>query len=306
VFSGAVGTHITALRATATRLASDAGPSPEDRVAAVEFIGNSGPDTAIETLVALVRGQHSRGLQLAAVSALGRTSPQQSPDAGDLLELWQGASVSVREAILGTFLSRVAFAGRFVDALEDGAVPATVIAPGAREKLLKHTDATLRSRAKKFLASVGGDRMKVFEKLKTTLSEQADPNNGRELFKKLCATCHRLDREGVNVGPDLFGMRNQPKETILLHVIVPNREIAPGFEAYAVVTTSGEPLHGLVTSETATSVTLLLTGALKRTLLRSEIASIIVSPVSLMPDGVEASISQQDVADLIAYLKGET
>ena len=63
------------------------------------------------------------------------------------------------------------------------------------------------------------------------------------VFKKTCAPCHRLDREGTPVGPDLFGIRNQPKEAILLHILVPEHEITPGFTAYIVTTKEGRPLE---------------------------------------------------------------
>ena len=62
---------------------------------------------------------------------------------------------------------------------------------------------------------------------------------GQRVFVKLCATCHRLDREGYAVGPDLYGIRNQPKESILLHIVMPEREVAPNFAAYDCITTDG-------------------------------------------------------------------
>ena len=76
------------------------------------------------------------------------------------------------------------------------------------------------------------------------------------MFLKSCANCHRLDREGTPVGPDLFGIRNQPKEAILLHILIPEYEITPGFGAYLVETTDGRILAGLLVGETPTQVTL--------------------------------------------------
>jgi hypothetical protein len=59
-----------------------------------------------------------------------------------------------------------------------------------------------------------------------------------------------------------------------------------------------------VSAETANSVTLKLPDATTRTVLRTEIAALQSQHTSLMPDGLEAAIPQQDMADLIAFLKG--
>jgi putative heme-binding domain-containing protein len=131
------------------------------------------------------------------------------------------------------------------------------------------------------------------------------PANGRALFKTHCATCHRLDREGVAVGPDLLGIRNQPKEAILLHVLVPNYEIMPGFTGYQIEITDGRELSGLILSETAGSITLRQAQGLEETIPRTSIKSLTASQLSLMPDGVEQNMTRQELADLIAYLKGE-
>ena len=114
-----------------------------------------------------------------------------------------------------------------------------------------------------------------------------------------------LDRDGFAVGPDLFGIRNQPKESILLHVLVPDHEITPGFGAYTVATKDGRVLTGLVASETPTSITLRQPLGKEDTILRGEIDELAASKQSLMPQGLEKNISRQEFADLLGYLKGE-
>jgi putative heme-binding domain-containing protein len=125
------------------------------------------------------------------------------------------------------------------------------------------------------------------------------------VFRRECASCHRLDQEGTAVGPDLFGIRNQPKESILLHVLVPDHEITPGYSAYTVATRDGRVLTGLIASETPASVTLRQPLGKEDVLPRDEIEELSASPHSLMPQGLESLISRQEFADLLAYLKGE-
>jgi putative heme-binding domain-containing protein len=164
----------------------------------------------------------------------------------------------------------------------------------------------MRTRAEKlFKQTAPGERMKIYEESKSALTLKPVASNGREVFKRLCANCHRFEREGVAVGPDIFDIRNQPKESILLHIVVPEHEIAPNYTAYVIETKDGRTLTGLIVSDTATSVTLRQALALEETVLRSNIASMTASSVSLMPQELEKGMSRQELADLLAYLKGE-
>ena len=156
-----------------------------------------------------------------------------------------------------------------------------------------------------FGAGPSGDRAKVYEEHKSVLALAPNAENGRQVFKRACANCHRLDREGTPVGPDLFGIRNQPKEAILLHILVPEHEITPGFTAYIVTTKEGRVLTGLISSETATSLTLKQALGKEETILRQDIEELSSSKLSLMPQGVEKTVNSQEFADLLSYLKGE-
>ena len=146
--------------------------------------------------------------------------------------------------------------------------------------------------------------MKAFTEAKACLTLQPLPTNGRDVFKRLCAGCHRLDREGVAVGPDLFDIRNQPKDSILLHIVIPEQEVAPNFANYTCETRDGRTLSGLIAAESTSSVTLRQAQGLEETISRSEIVSLVASQLSLMPQELEKGLSAQEMADLLGYLKG--
>ena len=73
--------------------------------------------------------------------------------------------------------------------------------------------------------------------------------------------------------------------------------------AYHCTLKNGEQLYGVVATETSTSLTLKLPGNVTKAVLRSDIASLKSTNTSLMPDGLEAVMTPQSLADLIAYLK---
>jgi putative heme-binding domain-containing protein len=129
--------------------------------------------------------------------------------------------------------------------------------------------------------------------------------NGHVIFKNLCSTCHRLDREGFALGPDLLDVRNQPKESILFHLVVPEAEVNVAYAPYLVETKDGRTVAGIMASETPTSVTLRQPLGVEETLLRANLTKVEALPGSLMPAGLEQAMSKQELADLLAYLKGE-
>src|SRR5262249_31340600 len=132
-----------------------------------------------------------------------------------------------------------------------------------------------------------------------------DTARGKEVFGRLCATCHLLDGVGHEIGPNLLSVKAHPPAKLLTSILDPSREVEPRFLAYNCTLTGGEELYGLIASETGNGIVLKLVDGSSREVLRTEIQSLRSSKNSLMPDGLETGLSQQDLADLIHYLKAQ-
>jgi putative membrane-bound dehydrogenase-like protein len=277
----------------------------EERLAAVRLLGVAGYLQAGEVLLRLVDPGEPMVLQVAAVRALG--SDRDPRVARSLLAAGRfGAyALSVRDEVVSALFGRVEHLAGVMDAVESGRLPRSVIDAQRRRVLVQNKDPNVRDRAERLFGAVERDRAKVYDDYKDVLKLPANPGNGRTVFRRECASCHRLDQDGHTVGPDLFGIRNQPKPAILLHLLVPDLEITPGFAAYSISTTDGRVLTGLITSETPTSLTLRQPLGKEDTILRAEIEEISAGKQSLMPQGLEKTITRQELADLLAYLKGE-
>jgi putative heme-binding domain-containing protein len=189
--------------------------------------------------------------------------------------------------------------------LESGEISLQAIDSLKRRQLTSHRDESIRARAEKLFGAIQGNRAAVYASLKEVAELPGNSAHGRKVFGRSCANCHRLNQEGFAVGPDLFGIRNQPKATILLHLLVPDQEITQGFNAYTAVLHDGRSLQGLLANETATSVTLRLPQGKEENIPRDQLEEFSKSPLSLMPQGIENTLSRQELADLLAYLKGE-
>jgi putative membrane-bound dehydrogenase-like protein len=287
----------------AVATARDEKRPPDERVAAVRLLGR-GPFALVEKVVPdLLTPQTPSDLQLAAVRALAVHAQPKVAEA--LLASWDGYSPAVRREVQEALFARKDRLPALLDALERKAVQAIQIDPVRLEQLRKHPDAKLRERATKLLAGLTApDRQKVVEAYQAALDLRADRDRGKAAFKKNCATCHRLENEGVEVGPDLLSaLRNKSKEQLLIDILDPSREVDPRYLNYVVTTKKGQSLTGLIAAETASSITLRRGEKAEDTILRSQIDEIKGTSKSLMPDGLEMQLSKQDVADLIAYLQ---
>jgi putative membrane-bound dehydrogenase-like protein len=273
-----------------------------ERVAAVRLLGR-GPFAPLAAAAPdLLSPRVPPELQLAAAQALAR---QERPEvAGLLLEGWGGHSPAVRREVLAALFARPERLAALVSALEAKRVLPSQVEPLRLEQLRRHPDAKLRVRAVKVLAgTVAPERRKVIDAYREALALKTDGARGKAVFKKNCASCHRLEGEGVEVGPDLLSaLRNKSAEQLLIDVLDPSREVDPRYLNYLVTTRRGLQLSGMIVAETASSLTLRRGEKAEDTVLRNQVERVEATGKSLMPEGLEAQLSKQDLADLIAYL----
>jgi putative heme-binding domain-containing protein len=174
---------------------------------------------------------------------------------------------------------------------------------GTPPPLAEHGDERLRTLAQTLLQRLAlGRRQDVVAAYQHALTLPGDAARGKEVFKKVCAACHRLEGVGFEIGPNLATLKNRGPETILVNVLDPSREVNPQYLNYVLATTDGRVITGLLADETASSVTLKRAENISETVLRVNIDELRSSGLSLMPEGMEKDVDPQAMADLIAYL----
>ena len=92
----------------------------------------------------------------------------------------------------------------------------------------------------------------------------------------------------------------------MIHILDPNREVAPPFVAYSIVTADGRALSGIIAAESDASVTLRRAEGVEETVLRNQIERLESSGLSLMPEGLEKDLTIEDMAHLIALILAST
>jgi putative heme-binding domain-containing protein len=299
--------RVEAILSGASAMALDDKAALEPRLAAIRLLGHTDDSTAGETLQRLLAPQHFSEIQVAAVRAMSQLPGRAATARLVEPRRWQAFTPQVREVVLSVLIADERHIPILLDALEGGSMAGTAIGPSRRSRLMGHRNAAIQARARALLAAVeSGDRMQVYERLRgTVLRRAANAASGRKVFAIYCASCHAVDGSGGEVGPDLSGIRNQPGDAILLHALVPDYEITPGYQAYVVETRDGRTLVGRLESEAPNSVTLRDGASQRHVILRSDVTSMSASAHSLMPAELDRAMSEQDLADLIGYLKAD-
>jgi putative heme-binding domain-containing protein len=277
----------------------------EERMTDAQLLGY-GPFTIAAPALEELLGPHNpSSLQMAAVRSL---SLQDKPEVATLLlGPWGSYSPAVRREVLEALFARPDRQAALLEALEQKKVLAGQIEPARQEQLRKLGDDKLRRRAQAVLADQAvPERRKILDAHRSVLDLKADVARGKTVFQKTCATCHRLENVGVEVGPDLVSaLRNKTAEGLLVDILDPSREVDPRYLNYQVTTKQGRILSGMIAAETATSLTLRRAEKAEDTVLRTQVEEIQATPKSVMPEGLEMQLSKQDLADVIAYLQSQ-
>jgi putative membrane-bound dehydrogenase-like protein len=258
--------------------------------------------TAKQTLLPLIEKEPNLELRIAALRAIAAQQDKEVPTL--LMKLWPGAAPSVRREILEAMLRQPLRVNVLLDEIEAKRLRSSELDPLRTRQLMNHKNDGIRERAKKLLANnLPADRAKVLAQYQTALTLKGDAKNGREIFKKNCATCHRVAGIGIDVGPDIADTRTKTLAAMLNDILVPNSAIDANYVNYVVSTKDGRILTGLLTAETASSLTLIRAEKQADVVLRKDVDEISSTGISLMPEGLEKNISVQEMADLLGFLK---
>ncbi|MDB5320835.1 MAG: hypothetical protein JWN40_2466 [Phycisphaerales bacterium] len=291
------------LAAQASRMAADATADPRLRLASVEMLGRLRERRAddLDVASALLAPAQPVEVQLAAVRAAARCERANVPQR--LLKGWPAHSPTVRAAVADALLARAPWT------LELAASPAARDLDFARrQRLLNHANKDVKAAAQRTIARslpANADRQKVIDTYQPALTLPGDPAHGQALFAENCATCHRMGNSpvGHDLGPNLLTVRDWPKENILTALLDPDRTVEPRFIAYTATLNDGSALTGLLTTESAGNVIVKTLDDIDHPLPRSALKSLISTNRSLMPQGFEAALQPQDVADLMSYIQ---
>ncbi|MEM7011874.1 MAG: PVC-type heme-binding CxxCH protein [Verrucomicrobiota bacterium] len=133
---------------------------------------------------------------------------------------------------------------------------------------------------------------------------EGDAERGKAAFiKGACATCHQVNGEFVNFGPDLSKVGAKlGKDALFESIRDPSRNISNGYEGVVLKLKGGDSLSGFIASESPGNVTLKMPGGVDRKIAPEEIARREAMTQSLMPGGIEGALTAQELSDVVEFL----
>ncbi len=246
------------------------GDDPKSRTAALQALGFTGDPKAIALLASVVTDE-KRPLAVRgdAIRALARS---------------RGGEKKIIELATSNTLS---------ESLH-------VTAAGA---LATSADPAIRGAAQKHLKTPAGAGGKALPPIGELSKRKGDPAHGKAAFMKVCFACHQVGDVGLDFGPKLTEIGDKlPKEGLYQAILEPSAGISFGFEGWMIKLKNGTELMGFIASQTETDLTLKMPGGVAQKLDKQSIASRTALPTSLMPPGLQAAISEQELIDLVEYL----
>jgi putative membrane-bound dehydrogenase-like protein len=279
----------------------------EERVAAAKILGRgrARQDEDVDVLAGLLTPASPAELQIAALTTLGRMNRAAVPER--IMNGWSGYSGAVRSAALEVVTSRIAWTHVLLDRVEADRAMVSQIDAGRRATLTQSNNAKIAERATAiFNSGAAADRQKVIDRYASAIATlKGNPTNGAQVFANACSACHKFGTvPGQIIGPDIAAVKDRSAPYLLTHILDPNRAVEDRYVFYTAGTQDGRSLAGMLAGESGGSITLLGLDGKEQQVLRSEIRSLVSSGRSLMPDGLEAAINEQAMADLIAFLAG--
>jgi putative heme-binding domain-containing protein len=293
---------VRAASGRAAQAAADRRLPAGKRAEAIDFLSIVSPVSHAVLLERLLTAAEPLEVQLSALHALRRIRGTRVSQY--LLRQWNDMTPAIQDEAINTFLEDTGRIALLLDALETGKIKATSIGWPRSVQLMAQDNKVLRNRSRQLLTKNEAEEKKVSQAYQPVLSMKGDPERGRTIFAQRCATCHQVrGKAGASFGPDLGTVHNWSPAAIMTNILSPDLSISSGYDLWIIDQKNGESMQGIIATETPTTITVRTSGQAEKTIRREDIRSLRALNLSAMPSGLEKQINQQEMADLLAFLK---
>lgn len=204
---------------------------------------------------------------------------------------------------LGVNRSGAEFALRLA---EEGTIPATILQNAKIQEqirnhgqpLSKHLQALIQD-----LPAIHFNRNEAIQRISRNLGgKTGDREEGRRLFGQACQICHQLDGQGALIGPQLDGVGNRGLERLLEDILDPNRNLDKAFHTHTLTLSNGDALTGLHQRDDGALAIFVNAAGQEFSIPKQSIIRQQPNPMSIMPDNFIEILSEDQLADLAAFL----
>lgn len=246
-------------------------------------------------------------IRSATVKAIGAFKGDDATDVLGAVLSNTGASVDIRREAMHALSNSRSGANVLVALAEKQQIPQDLLID-ATELLNSHSSEQIRLIAQKVLPRAATREGAALPPLTELFAMSGDPARGKDAFfnpdRAQCYRCHVINGEGKPVGPDLSRIgQKASKENLFDSILNPSAAIAPEYKVWIVTSFEEGALSGFIRSETPDAVELMDSAGNTVRLNANDVLERAESSASLMPNGLTAALTAQELADIVAYLQ---
>ncbi len=243
-----------------------------------------------------------------AIRGLGVVENSKTPVA--ILKVFDQLDTAGKHDALTTLATRVSYAKVLMVAIEKGEIKANTLPADIVQQLKAHGKRGINSKLDQLWGvsrSAPEAKLKEIARYKKLLeAKPVKPINlsrGRALYQRTCAQCHKLYGEGGEIGPDITGSNRSNLDYLLTNILDPNAEIPNDYRTTILKISDNRVIVGVIIRSEGGSVTI-ATPAESLTIAKSDIVSSEPQNFSMMPEGLVLAFKEDELHDLVAYLRG--
>ncbi len=294
-------------RKQAVQLLVDSKTAAATRIQIAQLISELNYVDALPSLLKLSgTASEAEPVRAAAFAAIAGFDDAKVSEA--ILSTWADLSPSLH-AVAGSALgTRKTWTQAWLDACDKQSVDPKSMPMECVRAMRLHSDEALQVRISHLYPSLSGPDLVQAQKEVSSLldrieSVEGDPYRGKAQFKTNCARCHKLYAEGGEIGPDLTGYQRDQLPTLIRNIIAPSLEIREGYQTVGVRMEDGAVLTGFIENQTEDQFTLKAVDGKSHVISKSDVEQVLQQMTSLMPEGMLNAMTDQQIADLLAYLR---
>ncbi|MCB1210808.1 MAG: c-type cytochrome, partial [Verrucomicrobiales bacterium] len=122
--------------------------------------------------------------------------------------------------------------------------------------------------------------------------------------KGTCMACHKIGDIGRPIGPDLSHIGAiRTERDILESILFPSNTLARDYEAHLIETSDGQQTMAVIKSHTAEGLLVIDIAGQEKNIPHPTITADTTLPTSLMPMGLDQTMSETELLDLVAWLR---
>ena len=254
----------------------------------------------------------SQQLLLAGIAAVEGFDDAKSAEL--MLAKYATWPVAVKKRAVLSLLSRPTWALKLFQAWDAGKFPKADLTLDHGRTAVQLGDKALTAFVEKHFGKIApataGEKQARIAALNLNMSraKPGDPANGKVIFTKTCAACHQLHGEGTKIGPDLTTADRKNRMYMLMNIVDPSGYIRPEYITHTVNTLDGRTATGVVVEQSPESLTLanyVNSKVEKAVIAKRDIDKLEPSSVSVMPEKLLDTMTDDQIRDLFAYLASD-